>query len=46
MFTKRMDKVKSRMNKLEQENKELQQLASNLRDTLQDVIQQEKQASI
>ena len=38
-----MDKVKNRMRELEQENKELQQLASNLRNTLHDAIQQQKQ---
>lgn len=43
VLTKRMDKLKSRMNQLELENKELQQLACNLRGALADVIQQQKQ---
>ena len=42
----RMDDLKSRMYELEQANKELQQLAFNLRDTLQGVIHQQKLASI
>jgi len=41
-----MVKMKSKMSQLESENKELRQFACTLDKTLQDAIQQHKQASV